>query len=270
MKTIFIFSVILYGISSTGYLYFLKKDKEIIQRISFYSALSGLFFHLLTFIIRWSKAGFFPVSNLFESIFFFTLITIIIYLSIERIYKLRILGSFIIPLVFLISLSTFTLNSKLTPLNPALQSGWLFVHTMFCFLSYAGFLQTFCLGIMYLTQERQLKRKNPREIYRRLPSLQVLDKVGYYLLRFGFIFLTLGIVSGSIWAKDAWGAFWSWDPKEVWTLITWLIYATVLHARAISGWRGRKAAYLSIAGFISLLFTFFGVTFLLDGLHSYM
>ncbi|MBU1627018.1 c-type cytochrome biogenesis protein CcsB, partial [bacterium] len=155
-------------------------------------------------------------------------------------------------------------------LNPALKSPWLFIHTMLCFISYAGFIQTFGLGVMYLLQERQLKRKNPSQIYHRLPSLQVLDHVGYNMLRLGFIFLTLGIVSGSVWAKDAWGAYWNWDPKEVWTLITWLIYATVLHARAISGWRGKKAAYLSIAGFISLIFTFLGVNILLGGLHAYM
>ena len=182
----------------------------------------------------------------------------------------EIVGTFIMPLVFASSLSALAFPSELSTLDPALKSSWLLIHTMFCFISYAGFLQTFGLGVMYILQERQLKRKNPNRIYYRLPSLQILDKVGYNMLRFGFVFLTLGIVTGFFWAKDAWEPHWSKDPKVVWSIITWLIYAAVLHARAISGWRGRKAAYISILGFVSLLFTFFGVRFLLGGLHDFM
>jgi cytochrome c-type biogenesis protein CcsB len=117
--------------------------------------------------------------------------------------------------------------------------------------------------------ERELKRKKLGAIFKRLPSLDVLDDINYRCLTIGFPLLTLGIITGSIWASFAWGSYWSWDPKEVWSLITWLLYAALLHGRMTVGWRGRKAAILAIVGFCAILFTFLGVNLLLPGLHTY-
>jgi len=107
-------------------------------------------------------------------------------------------------------------------------------------------------------------------LFQRLPNLQILDEINYKLITLGFPLLTLAIITGALWAESAWGSYWRWDPKEVWSLITWFIYALVLHARLTAGWRGRKAAMLSIAGFISVIFTFFGVNLLLKGLHAFV
>ena len=131
---------------------------------------------------------------------------------------------------------------------PALQSRWLYVHTTLAFLGDAFFVIAFAGGVLYLVQERQLKRRHPGAFYHRLPSLDLLDRVNYRSLTIGFPLLTLGIITGAIWAENAWGSYWQWDPKETWSLITWFIYAALVHARLTVGWRGRKAAWLSIVG----------------------
>jgi cytochrome c-type biogenesis protein CcsB len=122
---------------------------------------------------------------------------------------------------------------------------------------------------MYLIQENQIKKKNWGQFFYRLPPLQALDNLNYFSLRAGFFLLTTGIITGSIWAEYAWGSYWNWDPKETWALITWLIYAALLHGRLTLGWRGRRAAFFSLIGFGMVLFTFLGVNFLFSGLHSY-
>jgi len=122
---------------------------------------------------------------------------------------------------------------------------------------------------MYLIQEHFLKSKQLGALYRKLPSLDTLDDINYRCLTLGFPLLTLAIISGAIWAETAWGAYWSWDPKETWSLITWFVYAALLHGRLTIGWRGRRAAIFAVAGFFILLFTFLGVNLLLPGLHSY-
>jgi cytochrome c-type biogenesis protein CcsB len=141
--------------------------------------------------------------------------------------------------------------------------------TTLAFLADASFAIAFGVGIMYLIQERQLKRKNPGAFYRRLPNLDVLDELDYKAIALGFPLLTLAIVTGSIWANSAWGYYWGWEPKEIWSLITWLIYAAYLHARLVGGWRGRKAAYLAVIGFAIVIFTFLGVNLLLPGQHAF-
>ena len=174
------------------------------------------------------------------------------------------------PLACLCIFSAAFLDNAIKPLMPALQSYWLFIHAMVCFLSYACFACAFSLGIMFLLQERQVKSKHTGKLFERLPALDVMDKINYNTVRIGLIFLTIGIITGSVWAQQAWGSWWSWDPKETWSLITWFIYAAYLHARLNSGWQGRKTAVLSIIGFLAVIFTYLGVSFLLPGLHSYL
>ncbi len=154
-------------------------------------------------------------------------------------------------------------------LNPVLKS-WLFpVHISFAFLGNAAFALSFGAGLMYLVQNRMLKSKRFTGLYQRLPSLDTLDKVNYTCLSIGFPMMTLGIISGAFWANIAWGTYWSWDPKETWALITWFLYAALLHGRLSVGWRGRRAALFSIIAFLFLLFTFLGVNLLLGGYHTF-
>jgi cytochrome c-type biogenesis protein CcsB len=166
-------------------------------------------------------------------------------------------------------LSSSMLPRKMEPLSPVLQSYWLGIHTVLAFMGDAAFALAFGIGLMYLIQEHFVKSKHIGGLFRKLPNLQTLDEINYRLITIGFPLLTLAIISGALWAENAWGSYWRWDPKEVWSLISWFIYASVLHLRLTAGWRGKRAAILSIIGFFAVLFTFFGVNLLLKGLHSF-
>jgi cytochrome c-type biogenesis protein CcsB len=153
------------------------------------------------------------------------------------------------------------------PLVPALQSNWLTYHVVTCFLAYAAFAVACGVSIMYLVKEgRDEGGSGGQGLF---PAAAVLDELNYRAIMIGFPFLTLGIVTGAAWAHYAWGTYWSWDPKETWSLIVWFIYAAFLHARLTRGWAGRRAAWLSVLGFVATLFCYLGVNLLLPGLHSY-
>ena len=193
----------------------------------------------------------------------------LIYLVVERTQRSRAIGAFVLPLAFLAmayaSLSP-NISDRIQPLIPALKSNWLIAHVMTCFVGYAAFAIAFGISIMYLIKSNS--GENPNRLLMRLPDQQMLDELTHQMVLFGFLFLTVGIITGAVWANSAWGRYWGWDPKETWSLITWFVYATLLHARLMRGWRGRRIAYLSIVGFGAVLFTYFGVN-LLPGLHSY-
>jgi cytochrome c-type biogenesis protein CcsB len=138
-----------------------------------------------------------------------------------------------------------------------------------CFLGYAAFAVSCGISILYLLKKTQSDNPHPKGVLGLLPAARQLDQFNYQMIVFGFLWLSLGIITGSIWANSAWGTYWSWDPKETWSLITWLVYAALLHARSMQGWRGPRVAWLSVTGFACVLFTYFGVNFLLSGLHSY-
>ena len=226
-------------------------------------------------IMRWMESyhlgyGHAPLSNLYESLIFFSWVTILVYLFVEFKTKNRVIGAFATPFACLaMAYASFSPNVEDTiqPLIPALQSNWLIAHVITCFLGYASFAVACGFGIMYLV--RGDRKGTGTGILDALPSKRVLDDLMHQTIIFGFLWLTVGIITGAVWANQAWGTYWSWDPKETWSLITWFVYATALHARFVRGWAGRKIAYLSIIGFISVIFTYFGVNFLLSGLHSY-
>lgn len=270
INTIF-FNLVLvfYAIGTFHYLFYLLFQKDIVSRVAYRLVIAGFAFHSVFFIGRMIESGYFPITNLFEAVSFFAWAIVLFFLIYERKYRIRIMGAFILPFPLIMMIFAFFMQKDIAPLIPALKSYWLFFHTTFAFLGDAAFMVTFAGGVIYLLQERQLKKKNPGFLYRRLPSLDILDRLNYHSLTIGFAFLTLGIITGAVWAEVAWGAYWSWDPKETWSLITWFIYAALLHARLTVGWRGRKAAYLAIIGFAAVLFTFLGVNFFLGGLHAY-
>jgi cytochrome c-type biogenesis protein CcsB len=187
--------------------------------------------------------------------------------------KNRSIGVFVMPVVFLIMAYASIapgINNRIEPLIPALQSNWLTSHVLTCFMGYAAFTVAFALGIMFFIKQSAGARSSKSGTFiRLLPSEYQMDELMYSCAALGFIFLTLGIVTGSVWAHYAWGSYWSWDPKETWSLITWLVYAVMLHARLVRGWRGKRMAMMSIVGFGCVLFTYLGVN-LLPSLHSYM
>lgn len=251
------------------YLYFIVTLNEKGARLGRMVLLVAVVLHAAGFALRYSTAGYTPVTNLFESLSFFAFSIAGVFLAVEVRYNLRTLGAFVAPLAFAFSIFAAFLPGEVAGLSPALDSWWLPVHVVLLFVGDAVFTVAFGAAIMYLLQEKQVKRKKMGALFRRLPSLDVLDEINYRCLTIGFPLLTMGIITGSIWAEYAWGSYWSWDPKETWSLITWLLYAALLHGRLTVGWRGRKAAIFAIIGFAALLFTFLGVNLLLPGLHSY-
>jgi cytochrome c-type biogenesis protein CcsB len=225
------------------------------------------------FVLRWIEShqmgfGRAPLSNLYESLIFFALCIAVTHLYVAFRYKVRIIGVAAAPLAFL-SMAYASLpkvNDAIMPLIPALQSNWLIAHVMTCFFGYAAFAVAFGISLLFLA--RLKNKEGDTGILAMIPGTDVLDELTHQLVMFGFLFLTIGIITGAVWANQAWGRYWGWDPKETWSLITWLIYATLLHARLMRGWKGRRIAILSCVGFMAVMFTYFGVN-LLPGLHSY-
>jgi cytochrome c-type biogenesis protein CcsB len=205
-----------------------------------------------------------PLSNMYESMVFLSWSIVGTYLFFERVYRTKSLGVFVLPLGFLtVSIAVLGLNPGVRPLMPALQSDWLFYHVVTCLLGYAGFAVSFGVSLLYLFRKEEKTSKSL------LPSQKVLEEINYRSVIVGFLLFTLGIITGAVWANYAWGTYWSWDPKETWSLITWIVYAILLHARFTGRWTGRRMAYVSIVGFLSVIFTYWGVNYLLSGLHSY-
>lgn len=232
--------------------------------------LAGLVLHTVAILWRWQASyqlgyGHAPFSNLYESLIFFSWTVALLYLVVERLARTKAIGAFVLPVAFLGMVYAGLQPKEIQPLLPALKSNWLIAHVVTCFLGYASFALSAGLAAMFL-----FLRPRPGPGWAgRLPGPAVLDQLIHQTIVFGFILLAAGIVTGSVWAQTAWGRYWSWDPKETWSLVTWLVYAVVLHARMVRGWSGTRVAVLSLVGFGCVLFTYFGVNFLLSGLHVY-
>ncbi len=266
---IFKIAAVFYLASALLYVYYLYRTRESISKKAYLILLVAFVIHTLALVVRAFIAKHLPATNLFESLSLFSWMVAGGYLLLEWRYKIPILGSFVAPLNFL-GVLVATMNPQaVRPLPPALKSTWLYIHATTSFVGEVAFTLAFVVSSVYLIQERYIRKKKLGGLFQKLPSLGKLDELNYRLLTLGFPFLTLGIITGAIWAQYAWGSYWSWDPKETWSLITWFIYAAILHGRMTVGWRGRRAAILSVIGFGAVLFTFLGVNLLLPGLHSY-
>jgi len=264
-----------YFISFLLYLLMMVMGKETFGRIATFTALFCLLAQTVGISLRWIESyslgvGHAPFSNLYESLIFFSWTITLLYLIVEWRTKNRTLGVFVIPLAFLaLAYASFSPNisSRIQPLLPALKSNWLITHVITCFFGYAAFGLSFGLSIMYML--KRLDSQDRKNIFLNLiPGPGILDELNYQMVVIGFLMLTLGIITGSVWAHSAWGTYWSWDPKETWSLITWLIYASVIHSHHVKGWEGKKIAIMCFIGFSCVLFTYFGVNYL-AGLHSY-
>lgn len=224
--------------------------------------------------MRWYEShqmgiGYAPLSNMYESLVFFAWSIGILYIFIEAKYKNQALGAFSMPFAAMAMALSELKDPDIKPLIPALQSNWLIAHVVTCFVGYAAFAVASGFAIMYLIKEWRDKSGRSGAITGNLPELKMIDDIIHKTLIFGFLWLTAGIITGAVWANSAWGTYWSWDPKETWSLITWFVYAAALHARFTRGWGGRRIAWIAIFGFVSVMFTYYGVNYLLAGLHSY-
>lgn len=269
--------------------YNLGKVTSIIANITIFVILAG----------RWFFHGYFPLSNLYESLLFLSWTLLFIQFFLEHKTRSKLLGPIIIPVVLLIdgfgSLTLPIEMQKAAPLVPALQSNWLMMHVSLMMLSYATLIIGSLLSILFLmlSLKQPQERKNKETLQIKSPNFSVqegilslnsntesssrfsskllenMDNMSYRIISLGFPFLTIGIIAGAVWANEAWGSYWSWDPKETWALITWLVFAAYLHARIIKGWEGKKPAMLASLGFFVVWICYLGVNFLGQGLHSY-
>jgi len=257
------------------YLLMMVMGKALFGRLATLISLGGLTAHTVGIVLRWIESyqmgfGHAPFSNMYESLIFFAWTLMFLYLLVEWRTKNKTAGPFATPLAFLaLAYASFSpdVNSSIQPLVPALKSNWLISHVITCFFGYAAFGLSFGLSLMYLIKRMDRRAKKNLFLYL-IPRGPLLDELNYQMVVIGFLMLTLGIITGSVWAHSAWGSYWSWDPKETWSLITWLVYALVLHSRLVRGWTGKRIAVLCVVGFACVLFTYFGVNFL-AGLHSY-
>ena len=276
MNSSIILSIItfVYGLAAFFYIAHWVFRKDVLAKLATWTAFIGVIGNTVGIILRWVESyqlgiGHAPLSNLYESLVFFSWTIVVVYLIIERKHKSRIIGAFTTPLAFLAmayaSMSP-NISNQIQPLLPALKSNWLIAHVIACFIGYASFAIAFGISWMYLFKQRDTGGES--RLLAQFPKHNFLDELNHQLVMFGFLFLTTGIITGAVWANSAWGRYWGWDPKETWSLITWFIYATLLHARLMRGWHGKRIAYLSIIGFAAVLFTYFGVNYL-PGLHSY-
>ncbi len=251
-------------------------------------------------LLRWGNSGHFPLSNLYESLLFLAWGLLFFYTIIELQTKLEVLGVLISPVILCIAtFTTFSLPAELQQskaLVPALQSNWLVMHVSVMMLSYASLVLGCILSLGYLIIDFFFKKQNtdfriPLEQANSLPEFKIqsvpkgvycesqtfqkssllplLDSLGYRTLSIGFCFLTVGILSGAVWANETWGTYWSWDPKETWAFITWLTFAIYLHTRLIQGWQGSKPAWIASFGFVIIWICYLGVNLVGKGLHSY-
>lgn len=220
---------------------------------------AGCFSHLLSTIHLAVKVKHLPLTTMQESLSFFSLAIVAGFLLFDRWYKVATLGAFVTPVALLMFATSAAMHGEVRPLPPILQSNWFWIHALLAFISYAAFTIAAGVAVMYLIQRYFLKTRHFSGLFQKLPPLETMDEISYRSLAIGFPLLTVAIISGAIWSEKAIGSYWTWDPKQIWSLITWLIYAALLHGRLVIGWRGKRAAILSIIGFVVLLVTFLGM-----------
>jgi len=262
-------TLILYTLGLLHSLFGFYQKRQVFVYIALGMVGCGFLSHSIFLITLGLQRRHFPITNLPESLSFFAWCITLSFIVAGIRYRMNVLGAFVLPLVSILTIVSQMIWEENHAIPPLLKSRWLFFHTSVAFLAYAAFFLTFISAVLYLIQEKELKSKRFRFLYFRLPSLQICDDLLRRSLFAGFVLMSLTILTGAVWAQQAWGRFWSWDPKETASLVTWAIYLMLLNYRLSSAWRGRRAAYLSIVGFLSMLFTFFGVNWF-KGLHTYL
>lgn len=256
-----------------GFIFFtlyLAFDKKTITNIATAAMLIGFVPQTIAILMRWKLSGHPPFTNMFEYMTVMSWMAVATFVFVIFRYKKPIVGSFIAPVTFVLIVSASLLPKDINQqLMPALQDIWLYIHVSLAAVGEGAFAVAFGVSIMYLIREKMDAKGSKGGLVSRLPSLDTLDAINYKSIAIGFPLFTIGaLFAGAIWANQAWGTFWGWDPKEVGSLVIWIFYILYLHARYQRGWKGRKAAFMSIIGFVMVLLSFFGNLFL-GGDHAY-
>ncbi len=255
----FYLALIAYLLGTLHYLFNVVNPNRRVAVVATALTLGGFVAHSVSLAMQLYTLGRPPLGSPQGSLSFFAWAIVLIYMAYEVRYQNRIMGAFVLPLAVLAGSGAAAIPRRVSELGPTLQGIGLWSHVAIALLGNAAFALTFCSGLLYLIQERQLKSRHPGRLTFRLPSLELLDDVAVKSILFGFPLLTLALISGSAWAEHVRGSFFTLRPREVWSIMSWLIYAGLLYARVSAGWRGRKAAILAILGFCFVLFAFVGV-----------
>lgn len=265
-KGIFIAAMVVYLISMVLYLMYFALKIEKTAKIANIMVIGAFLLHTAALVVRGIGAGRLPLTNQYEFATSFAWGISLCYLIFLWRFKFQALGAFVTPVVFIIIGYAAMQSKEVHELMPALKSNWLAVHVMTAIIAYGSFGVAFAVSLMFL-----IKGKTAGQPFwdKNIPTEKKLDSISYRAVCLGFLFLTLVLITGAIWAEAAWGSYWSWDPKETWALITWIIYAIYLHLRISRGWRGKNAAIFAVIGFLCVIFTYIGVNTLLPGVHSY-
>jgi cytochrome c-type biogenesis protein CcsB len=268
MQLFSVSAILLYMLGAAGYFTYLFFQRDILQRAGLILLAAG--FASQSAEIGWAlvSTGHLPAGNLHETLCLVAWAVVGAYLILHVKFKIKILGIYVAPLAIFILLTATQFPRETSQPDNLLKGLWLIVHIVTIFAGDAAFALAAGVGALYLIQEHTIKTKKRGFFFKRLPSLELLDSTGYACIVGGFTLLTIGLITGMISAKIIWGRFWGWDPKEVWSAITWIFYAVLLHERLAVGWRGRRAAIMALGGLAVLLFTFLGVNFLLSGHHG--
>ncbi len=268
-STLFLITFILYILSAFFYFSYLFSKKKTTAKTGLGMVSIGFLVHTMALIWRTIESGHAPFTNMYESLSFLAWASVLAYVSIEFKFKIRKAGPyFMLVVIAIMAIASSPLMPKeATPLVPALQSYWLWLHVSVTLLGEAFFAVALITSIMYLVADSREKKGKAKASGL---SAARLDSISYRCVAVGFPLFTLGgLIFGMVWAYKAWGSYWSWDPKETWSLITWFVFALYLHTRIVMGWKGRRSAFIAIIGFLAAMFTYFGVNYLLAGLHSY-
>jgi len=268
MEVAMVISILLYLLSAAAYLAYFLLQRSYLQRAGIILVLGGFLSHPAALVLNGLQQGHLPAANMRETLSLAGWTTAGVFILLNYRYRLKILGVYAAPFVAMIMVIVSQLPDEPVQATPLFKSFWLVAHVTLIFVGEAAFALACGAGILYLLQENSIKAKKRRFVFKRLPSLDLLDSTGYACIVVGFTMLTIGLITGLIYAKSVWGRFWSWDPKEVWSGIAWLFYAALLHGRLTVGWRGRRSATMAILGFVVLLFTFLGVNLFMEGHHK--
>ena len=245
---------------------FIAMKKEMPAKVSSWLQTFSLVLHTAALVLRGIQAGRVPMTNQYEFAACFAWALSLVSILFIRRYRFRALSVFALPVIFLIMGYAAMQSRDIKPLMPALQSGWLVFHVSTAIISYGAFGVSAALGSVFLLRG---KMKKDGFMDQHVPEENKLDLMAYRSVCLGLLFLTLTILTGAFWAERAWGSYWSWDPKETWSLVNWIIYAVYLHLRLRKCWKGKAAAVFAVIGFICVIFTYIGVNTFLPGIHSY-
>ena len=265
-NTLFTIVMLAYFAAMILYFVFIAVKKDAVARVAVGLQIAGFILHTAALVCRGIGAGRLPLTNQYEFATSFAWGLCLVSLIFVIRFKFPVLGAFAAPVIFLIIGYAAMQSKDVKELMPALRSNWLGFHVSTAIIAYGAFGVSFVLSIIFLLRDHM---KASGFLDQHIPDKEKLDMISYRSVSLGLLFLTFTIITGAIWAERAWGSYWSWDPKETWSLVTWIIYAIYLHLRLRKGWRGRSAAIFAVVGFICVLFTYLGVNTWLPGVHSY-